>query len=671
MGYRREMELKCALLGSLFYTLIALLNCGAFSFGVTQAQSATLNVDASSKSARVMPDTLFGIFFEEINHAGAGGLWAELVNNRGFEAGGKNTPSIIDPWVQIGDSSKIIMSTDRTSTFKRNEVALKMEVLCDKNDKSNSCPSQGVGVYNPGFWGMNIELGKVYNVVLYIMSVDSVDLSVSLTSSDGSLNLAQHTIKAHAHQFSSWTKVEFKLKAKVTNSNSRLQITTSKRGTIWLDQVSVMPSDTFKGHGFRKDLAAMLADIKPRFLRFPGGSYSQGGRLMNAFRWKSTVGPWEQRSGHFNDVWNYWTDDGLGFFEFLQLAEDLGALPVWVIHNGISLNDQINPSSLPSFVEDILDGIEFARGDAHSTWGSVRAQMGHPKPFKLRFISIGNQECWNGDYKANYLKFYTAIKSAYPDIKVVTNCDGSIGRLDHPADLYDIHVYTSASDMFSKAQLFDKTSRNGPKAFVSEYAVTGKDAGKGTLVAALAEAGFLMGLERNSDIVEMASCAPLFVNDNDHGFDPDAIVFNSNMQFGTPSYWIQHFFKYSSSAIYHPSAIQASNYPSLLASALTWENTDSKKKYLQLKILNYGSKVVPLNMSISGLETKISSNGGIKTVLTSSKLSDENSFQEPKKVIPVATKLSKAGANMSDMIAPYSLTSFDLLIDGQNLRSTI
>ncbi|KAJ4793271.1 Alpha-L-arabinofuranosidase 1 [Rhynchospora pubera] len=519
------------------------------------------------------------------------------------------------------------------------------------------------------FGGMNIERGRLYNVVLHIMSVKSVDISVSLTSSDGSQNLAQHSIKGQ--KFSAWSKVEFKLRARGTNSNSRLQITTSKSGTIWLDQVSVMPSDTFKGHGFRNDLTSMLSDLKPGFLRFPGGSYSQGGTLMNAFRWKSTVGPWEQRPGHFNDIWNYWTDDGLGFFEFLQLAEDIGALPVWVIHNGISLNDQINPSSLPSFVEDVLDGIEFARGDAHSTWGSVRAEMGHPNPFKLRYISIGNQECLNGNYRANYLKFYTAIKSAYPDMKVVTNCDGSIGKLDHLADLYDLHVYTSASDMFSKAQLFDKISRNGPKAFVSEYAVTGNDAGKGTLVAALAEAAFLLGLERNSDIVEMASCAPLFVNDNDRRFNPDAIVFNSNAQFGTPSYWMQQFFKYSNSATYHPSTIQVSNYPYLLASALTWEDTNSRRKHLKLKILNYGSAAVLLNMSISGLETTISSNGGIQAVLTSSKLSDENSFQEPKKVAPVLTKFAKAGGKMSVMIAPYSLTSFDLLLDKQNLRSSI
>ncbi|KAJ3683001.1 hypothetical protein LUZ60_013228 [Juncus effusus] len=666
------MGFQWAKFSSLFCFVIVVLNCEVLGFDLRKAQTATMNVDASSKSGRVIPDTLFGIFFEELNHAGAGGLWAELVSNRGFEAGGRNVPSILDPWKQIGNDSNIILSTDLNSDFERNEISLKMEVLCDENDESNPCPSQGVGVYNPGYWGMNIQKGEVYNVVLYIMSPNSVNLAVALTSSDGSQNLAQYNVIADELELSCWSKVEFQLEARGTNVNSRLQITTSTKGIIWLDQISVMPAETFMGHGFRKELASMLADLKPRFLRFPGGSFSQGGRVRNAFRWRDSIGPWEERPAHFNDVWNYWTDNGLGFFEFLQLAEDLNALPVWVIHNGISLNDQINPSSLPSFVKDILDGIEFARGDPESKWGSVRDEMGHPDPFDLSYISIGNQECGNSNYKDNYLKFYAAIKKEYPDIKVVTNCDGSNGQLDHPADLYDVHVYTSPSDMFTKAHLFDKTSRNGAKAFVSEYAVTGNDAGKGTLVAALSEAAFLFGLEQNSDVVQMASCAPLFVNDNNRQFSPDAIVFNAYQQYGTPSYWMQHFFKSSSGATYHPSTLQASNYGSLLASAITWKNSDDDDKtYLTLKVLNYGDKIVSLKINISGLDNEISSSDASKTVLTSSKLSDENSFQTPNKVVPVTTAVSDAGAKMSFVIAPYSLTSFDILLNEQDFKSDI
>ncbi|XP_020108571.1 alpha-L-arabinofuranosidase 1-like isoform X1 [Ananas comosus] len=666
------MGLRSKYCGALLHTLyIFYAFYQAFAGnGITATQNALLLVDASSQSGRKMPDNLFGIFFEEINHAGAGGLWAELVSNRGFEAGGPNTPSNIDPWVIIGNESQIIVSTDRTSCFARNKVALRMEVLCDDKG-SNTCPAGGVGVYNPGFWGMNIERGKAYKVILHIKSFDSVKLSVSLVSSDGRQNLATHNIIAESSELSNWTKMEFLLKSRGTNANSRLQLTTTESGTIWVDQVSVLPLDTYMGDGFRKGLASMLANLKPRFLRYPGGSYVEGEWLRNAFRWSETVGPWEERPGHFNDVWKYWTDDGLGFFEFLQLAEDLGASPVWVANSGISHNDQVSPSVISGFVQNILDGIEFARGDPKSQWGSIRATMGHPEPFQLNYVSLGNQDCWKKQYIENYLKFYSAIKAAYPDIKIVTNCDGSFQPLNHPADLYDIHVYTSSGDMFSRNHEFDRTTRNGPKAFVSEYAVTGNDAGKGTLVAALAEAGFLIGIERNSDVVEMASCAPLFVNDNDRQFNPDAIVFNSRQQYGTPSYWMQHFFKHSSGAIFHPSTIQAGNYTSLVASAITWQNSHNDNTYLKIKIVNYGGDLVNLKISVTGLENNVDSSGSINTLLTSSQPQDENSFQNPKKVVPVHSALPNAGTKMDVAIAPYSLTSFDLLLNLNGYKAAI
>ncbi|PQP97305.1 alpha-L-arabinofuranosidase 1-like [Prunus yedoensis var. nudiflora] len=471
-------------------------SCGSIGC-VDTNQTAKLLVDASEASGRPISETLFGIFFEEINHAGAGGLWAELVSNRGFEAGGPNVPSNIDPWSIIGNESSLIVSTDRSSCFDRNKVALRMEVLCDSQGAS-SCPDGGVGIYNPGYWGMNIEKGKTYSVVLYVRSSGSINVSVSLSGSDGLQKLAAANIIASGSEVSNWTKVEVMLEAQGTNPNSRLQLTTTRKGFIWFDQVSVMPLDTYKGHGFRKDLVEMLEDLKPQFLRFPGGCFVEGEWLRNAFRWKETIGPWEERPGHFGDVWMYWTDDGLGYFEFLQLAEDLGTLPIWVFNNGISHTDQVDTSSVLPFVQEALDGLEFARGNPNSTWGSLRAAMGHPEPFDLRYVAIGNEDCGKKNYRGNYLKFYSAIKRAYPDIKIISNCDGSSRKLDHPADLYDFHVYTDAKNLFSMAHQFDHTSRSGPKAFVSEYAVTGKDAGTGSLLAALGEAGFLIGLEKNS-----------------------------------------------------------------------------------------------------------------------------------------------------------------------------
>ncbi|GAB2221699.1 hypothetical protein Droror1_Dr00012884 [Drosera rotundifolia] len=630
--------------------------CECYGVEVAQNQTATLVVNASDASGRPIPSTLFGIFFEEINHAGSGGLWAELVSNRGFEAAGLHSPSNIDPWSIIGDDSSIHVLTDLTSCFERNKVALRMEVLCD----GSSCPSGGVGVYNPGFWGMNIEQGKTYKVVLFVRSSASIDVSVSLTSSDGSQVLATNDLVADASDVDNWTKMEFKLQAVGSSSNARLELTTTKKGVIWFDQVSVMPADTYAGHGFRPDLMKMLINLKPRFLRFPGGCFVEGEWLRNAFRWKETVGPWQERPGHFGDVWMYWTDDGLGYFEFLQLAEDLGAAPIWVINNGISHQDEVDPSSIMPFVQEMLDSIEFARGDSDSPWGSVRAAMGHPEPFDLKYIAIGNEDCGKKNYLANYLKFYYALKQAYPDIQAISNCDGSSHALDHPADYYDFHVYTSSSNLFSMTHQFDKTSRSGPKAFVSEYAVTGADAGQGSLKAALAEAAFLIGLEKNSDIVSLASYAPLFANIHDKRWNPDAIIFNSSNVYGTPSYWMQTFFSDSSGATLLGATVKSNLSTPIVASAIS--SKDSRGNYITIKIVNTGDNYVSLHVSIVGLDSSsIQLTGSKKTVLQSANLMDENTLDYPRKVAPVTDSLGYKGSELDITVQPHSLTSFDML----------
>ncbi|KAM0892406.1 hypothetical protein ACQ4PT_025770 [Festuca glaucescens] len=242
---------------TVFCTLLLLtLSCDCLAADLDLAQTAVLEVNTSWVAARKIPQTLFGLFFEEINHAGAGGIWAELISNRGFEAGGLNTPSNIDPWSIIGDESSIYVQTERASCFSKNIIALRMEVHCDE------CPAGNVGIYNPGFWGM--------------------------------------------------------------------------------------------GHGFRKELIHMLMDLRPQFLRFPGGCFVEGDWLRNAFRWRETIGPWEERPGHYGDVWKYWTDDGLGYYEFLQLSEDLGAEPIWVFNAGISHHDEVDTTTLAPFVEEII-----------------------------------------------------------------------------------------------------------------------------------------------------------------------------------------------------------------------------------------------------------------------------------------------------------------------------
>ncbi|KAM7505181.1 hypothetical protein LguiB_004085 [Lonicera macranthoides] len=666
-------QFPCTVMFIFSIGLSALYQCSAIE--VDKNQTAWLYVNASQASARNIPKTLFGVFFEEINHAGVGGLWAELVSNRvmkahgilmpGFEAGGQNTPSNVDPWSIVGNESLLSVSTDHSSCFDRNKVALHMEVHCNTSG-TNICPDGGVGIYNPGFWGMNIEQEKTYKVVLYMRSLGPINVSVSLTDSKGLQTLATDSILDA--EVSNWTKVELLLKAKGTNHNSRLQLTTFRKGVIWFDQVSMMPLDTYKGHGFRNDLFKMLADLKPGFIRFPV-KYNflvcyklvavslkvvgyemlfDGKKLLDHGKRGLDILVMFGNTGLMMDLAilsfsrriskNY---IGVQYDDYENLAEDLGALPIWVFNNGISHNDQVDPSSVLPFVQEILDGIEFARGDSDSTWGSVRADMGHPEPFDLRYVAIGNEDCGKKNYRGNYLKFYYAIKRAYPDIKIISNCDGSYKKLDHPADLYDFHVYKGANNMFSLAHNFDHTSRYGPKAFVSEYAVTGKDAGTGSLLAALAEAGFLIGLERNR-------------------WNPDAIVFNSSHLYGTPSYWMQLYFVESNGATLLNSTLNSPS--SLMGSAITWLNPEDNKNYLRVKVVNFGNTTTNLKISIDGMElnSKQSINSA-KTVLTSTNLMDENSFQQPQKVAPIKSTVEYEEKEMEVVLSPYSFTSLDLL----------
>ncbi|XLU20149.1 hypothetical protein S245_056215, partial [Arachis hypogaea] len=648
------------------YIIIIVANSLAFQCSAAAASSSnnndqisTLVVNASIASRRRMPDTLFGIFFEEINHAGAGGLWAELVSNRGFEAGGTQVPSNIKPWTIVGEESSILVQTELNSCFERNKVALRMDVLCD----DINCPSGGVGISNPGYWGMNIEQGKKYKVVFYVRSAGPIDMTVSFKNAQGGGILASTNIQETASEVSNWKRIGTTLEANGSSANSTIQLTTTKKGVIWLDQVSAMPLDTFNGHGFRKDLVNMLIELKPAFIRFPGGCFVEGQRLSNAFRWKESVGPWEQRPGHFGDVWNYWTDDAFGYFEALQLAEDIGAKPIWVFNNGISHTDEVDTSAIKPFVQDTVDGIEFARGAATSQWGSVRVAMGHPKPFDLKYVAIGNENCGKQHYQGNYLAFYNAIKHAYPDIKIVSNCDASSKPLDHPADLYEYHTYPhDARSMFNNAQVFDKTPRNGPKAFVSEYALIGEEQAKlGTLLGAVSEAGFLIGLERNSDHVAMASYAPLFVNANDRKWNPDAIVFNANKVYGTPSYWVQYMFRESSNgATFLESQLQTTDPTSLAASAILCQNPQNNKTSLKIKVANMRSDQVNLKISVEGYATSNLTESTI-TVLSSINALDENTFSDPKKVVPKRSPFQRAGKEMNFIIPPISLTVFDLL----------
>lgn len=493
---------------------------------VTRAQVARIDVDTTAEGTPIS-SVLWGIFFEEINHAGDGGIYAELVRNRSFE-----DAAVPQAWTLVGDDgnkSRIAIDTSRPLNA-RNTRSLLWEI-------DEGAPP--VSVVNEGYWGIAVQKGKRYRLSLYARRDNRFrgELVVSLQGAKGEV-YAQHKVRGIGGE---WKRFTATLTSRATDPKARLVITATSPGVVWLDMVSLMPVDTFKGrpNGLRKDLAQMLADLKPSFLRFPGGCFVEGDRLKNALRWRDTLGDIAERPSRWC-VWGYTTTQGLGLHEYLQMSEDMGAEPLLVVNCGMACqyrNGDVAPvEQLDEWIEDALAAIEYAIGPPTSKWGSLRAKNGHPKPFPLRFVEVGNEN-WGPAYEERYARFTDAIKARFPQIQIIANSPVR----SRPMDILDEHYYSSPEWFISQANRYDRYDRSGPKIFVGEYAVT-QGCGTGNLRAAIAEAAFMTGMERNGDIVVMAAYAPLFVNVNARQWNPDLIGFDSSRVYGTPSYYVQKLF---------------------------------------------------------------------------------------------------------------------------------
>lgn len=505
------------------------------------SQAASLTVHVDRPGIRISP-TLYGLFFEEINHAGDGGLYAEKVRNRAFEDA--STPT---GWSLVREGTLgAAMTLDTAQPLnERTPHSLRLEIAATSNELRGRA-----GVANDGYWGIPVEEGKRYRLSFWARSSEGFrgPLGVTLEGNGGSPDAAGR-ITGLTPQ---WKRFECGLTAKAADPAARLVIAASAPGTVWLDVVSLSPEGTWKGrpNGLRADLVGMLAQMKPAFLRFPGGCFCEGDRLANAFRWKDSIGPIEQRPGHWN-LWGYRSTDGLGFHEYLQLCEDLGAEPLFVINCGMSHTDRVPLDRLDPWVQDALDAIEYANGPAASRWGALRVKHGHPRPFGLKYLEIGNENGWGNTlsaYEERYARFYDAIRARYPEVRLLAN----VPIRNRPMDIVDDHYYNSPEWFLANAGRYDRADRKGPKIYVGEYAVT-RNCGQGNLRAALAEAAFMMGLERNSDVVTMASYAPLFVNVHDRKWNPDAIPFDGTSSYGTPSYHVQKLF-----SVHRPDVLLAS-----------------------------------------------------------------------------------------------------------------
>ncbi|WP_151736626.1 alpha-L-arabinofuranosidase C-terminal domain-containing protein [Paenibacillus tengchongensis] len=513
-----------------------------------QAASYTLTVDTANPGAAISP-MLYGAFFEEINHAGDGGIYAELISNRSFE---DHPDTLFNWWIEEKGGSKgnVALSSDNLLNDMQTR-ALELTV-------TTAAEGGQVSAVNNGYWGIATQEGAEYKLSFYARPEpgQSMPLSISLESPDGKEVYARQPVDELKE---GWNRYSYTLKANAAAANARLLISASEEGTVYLDMVSLFPK-TWKDreNGLRIDLAEKVAAMQPTFVRFPGGCFVEGHTPENAYRWKTTIGPLETRPGH-QGYWNYRSSDGLGFHEYLQWAEDLQAEPLYVAYIGISHDgdpvakaNTVPLADIQPWIQDVLDAIEYANGPVTSEWGAKRAANGHPEPFGLNYVEIGNENNFQpAEYRQRYGLFYDAIKAKYPDMHIIAN----MAVEGESIEMVDEHYYESSEWFMSNANRYDSYDRSGPGIYVGEYAVT-KGAGQGNMNAALGEAAFMVGMERNSDIVRMASYAPLFVHEKDRTWNPDAIVFNSAASYGTPSYHVQQMFGSNKGDVVLPATLE-------------------------------------------------------------------------------------------------------------------
>ena len=496
-----------------------------------------------------MSPMLYGIFFEEINRAGDGGLYAELVANRSFE----DNADEAEGWSVSGDATMQLVSADLLNSAQK----AALEVSFGGN-------SYGT-LSNGGYWGINALQGDNYQLSFYakgslkytdksLASADkestTLPITVRLVDDSGNDTIAESAIEGKLS--GEWQKFTATLTAGSSCPKAQLQFSTSAKGTVYFDMISLFPP-TFKNrdNGCRTDLAELLFALHPKFMRFPGGCYVEGQESPdNAFRWERTIGPIEERPGHLNRNWSYYVSDGMGFHEFLQLSEDLGAKPLYVVNIGLWHGGMTPYDSIQPWIDECLGALEYANGPVTSKYGAMRAANGHPEPFNIEYLEIGNENNQedprqqSDHYYERYSAFKDAILAEYPDINLIGNVvawgdDDPKWNSTLPVDLLDEHYYRTPGWFAENFHKYDAYDRTGAKIYCGEYAVTTGFGTLGNLNAALGEAVFMMGMENNSDIVSMASYAPIFVNENKVCWMPDMIRFNSFQVACTPSYYVQ------------------------------------------------------------------------------------------------------------------------------------
>jgi len=614
-----------------------------------------------SGSKKISPD-LFGLFFEDINYSADGGLYAELVQNRSFEYSPTDRREwnpfsfwqYITPGYSYGSVS--VETSEPVHPNNPHYVVLNVEHVGDS----------GVGFRNSGFDHIAIKKGDKYSLSLFArqLSADPITLSVILRGTKGELLTADK----FSISSSNWKKYTISLTASEGSDSASLEILATTKGKLALDVISLFPEKTFmnRPNGLRADLAQMLADIKPAFIRFPGGCLTHGDGLGNMYRWKNTIGPVEQRIEQKN-IWGYHQTAGLGYFEYFQFCEDIGAKPLPVLPAAVSCQNSggtwriggtgqkaISMNEMTDYIQEVLDLIEWANGPVSSAWGAKRAEAGHPAPFNLEYIGIGNEDKITPEFEQRFKMIYDAVKVKHPEITVI----GTVGPMPAGEDytkgwklanelhlpVVDEHYYSAPEWFISHQYRYDDYTRNATQVYVGEYASWGNK-----LRNAICEAAYMTSLERNGDVVRMASYAPLLAKKGFTQWNPDMIYFDNATISPTVNYHVQKMFSTNRGDLYFENVIVKDNKDSTLAGSCV---RDSKSGDVILKLVNASDQIKTMKINLSGFKNIIP--GAEKTELTGSPEA-ANTLDNPQRIIPVNSTFT-VSKNFNYTIPSMSLT---------------
>lgn len=633
-----------------------------------QAQQTNLVVDVTKTISKIQP-TMYGVFFEDINFAADGGLYAEMIKNRSFEF-----EAPLMGWAQP--------NSDKHSYNKESGIATTIKVLENKNNPSfcrvvvNN--EKGYSIINEGYRGMGVKKESKYNLSLKAANPNGTIKKIIIQFIDKNQNIIGET--SITPSSNDWKNYSTQFIATQTEAKAKLKISFEGTGTIDLDMISLFPEDTWKNrkNGMRKDIVQLLYDMKPGFLRFPGGCIVEGRTLAQRYQWKKTIGEIEERETLINR-WNtefshkpapdYFQSFGIGFFEYFQLAEDIGASPLPILSCGMACQfntgELVPMNELNPYVQDALDLIEFANGDITTPWGKIRHEMGHPEPFHLKMIGVGNEQ-WGPEYIERYRIFEKAIKSKYPTVKIVSGA-GPFPEGDYfeygmkelkklNAEIIDEHYYKNPKWFRDNATRYDNYDRKGPKIFAGEYAaqsvaIASPD-NKNNWECALSEAAFMTGLERNAEVVNLTSYAPLMAHEEAWQWTPDLLWFNNLEAYGSANYYVQKLFATNKGTDLITITCNGENLigqNNLYASAVKDVNT----KEVIVKLINTSAIAQEVNLELKGRQLAAK---GTKITLASTNLQDENSFTNPKNISPKEEEFNTKGNNITNVLPAYSVT---------------